>query len=1113
MTDLFAVGVLLKLPERVAVSGRIGGNLVYRLEHPAMQKVVTLTTKVARGKNYWKAMTDTGDTFAIVDYDTTSLLGTNAVLKVGDISSSEAIATGLSKGNGEWIRPKPRKPGDGDAKRSGITASWKDQFQLITEEYDGHTRTRSGLRPPQSGAIHATKAHWSVTNQAATLVLPTGTGKTDTMAALLVSEQLENLLVIVPTDPLRQQIGKKFVELDVLRAAGLVTPELQHPAVGLLTKGFKNTEDIDAFVAECNVIVATMSVLSAMSDDLRTHLAKLMTHLFVDEAHHIGAKTWKEFKLLFASKKILQFTATPYRNDTRRIDGKFIYVYPLRKAQADGLFTSISYIPIHGQGEADTDRQIAKAVGDRLGADLAAGFKHLAMARTSSVDRAQILHKLYCDLLPEHRPQLIHSRMQLSERAAALSELRSGRSKIIVCVDMLGEGFDLPDLKIAGLHDKHKSEAVTLQFIGRVTRSRIDLGTATVIANVQIGAVSSSLNALFAEDSDWNHILAVIGHSHTERERRREELFSGFPEEAETFPLETLEPRFSTVVYKTDCHEWSPAAAELSIGPWSTIVEPPMVNAEHRVVIFVKRDEERLRWTSVKAVKNVTYNMIMAHWDPEPGLLYIHGSDLGDLHTELAVALAGKGVQRISGEQVFRVLYGFRRLLLTNLGLSETQRKPVRYSQFMGSDIADQLDTLPGNRSRSKTNLFGLGYVDIDELDENDKPIGSRAAKETIGCSRKGKFWSYQTSNSFSEWIDWCHGLGHKLLNDSITEETILRNVVKPKRIDALPQNKVPIAIAWPEEFLESPEDRIELQFEGKTAPFFNADIELDDFKITDAVKFHIAIDNETIPFEMRLSATGAVFAQLKGSDVQVKRGKSAKQRPLIEVFQEDPPHVYFADGDVLVGSDILVLPREQSLQAYDPAKIEAIDWTGIDIRAESQGPDKRKDTVQRRVIERLLNADVSYDIIFDDDGTGEVADVVGIRRSGRTLMIDLFHCKFSAGKAPGARVEDLYEVCGQAQKSVRWAEQFSELLNHLRRREDDRLNAGKSSRFERGKMSTLIGLINQSREMHAQFSVTIVQPGYSRAKAMKAHLELFAATESYLMETWRMPMKILASA
>ena len=161
--------------------------------------------------------------------------------------------------------------------------------------------------------------------------------------------------------------------------------------------------------------------------------------------------------------------------------------------------------------------------------------------------------------------------------------------------------------------------------------------------------MTDNLNALFAEDADWNHILSVIGHTRTERERRREDLFAGFPKEAETFPPETLEPRFNTVVYRTSCTEWRPYAAELFSGPWSTVVEPPMINAEHRLVIFVRRDEERLRWTSVKGIRNVAYNMIMAHWDADAGLLFIHSSDLSDLHLELAKALAGQDVQRITG--------------------------------------------------------------------------------------------------------------------------------------------------------------------------------------------------------------------------------------------------------------------------------------------------------------------------------------------------------------------------------------------------------------------------------------------------------------------------------
>ncbi|MBA8908274.1 DEAD/DEAH box helicase family protein [Aminobacter sp. P9b] len=1115
MIDIFAEQQTIKFPERVSCITRIGGNVVYRLAHGEREiSCSMLSSAGARGQRFWKVDAPGLGVIAVVDTPTTSLLGCDAVLRVPNINSSANVALGAAGEEARWILPNPRKAPPGPAV-SVVVDSWSRKLALKEEVVHTGQRLQPGFRPPQLGAIFAVKAHWSVSKQAATLVLPTGTGKTDTMAALLVSEKIERLLVIVPSDALRRQIALKFARLDVLKAAGIVPADLMHPTVAVLSKALKSAKDVDDLTDQAQVIIATMSVLTAMSADLRGQLAGRVTHLFVDEAHHIGASTWRDFKALFTGKIVLQFTATPFRNDGRRVDGKFIYVYPLRRAQADGLFTSINFVPVHASGKEQADGLIARKVGEQLKADAAAGFAHLAMARTSNVERAEALHGLYARLLPEYNPVLIHSHMSAPLRAKALSELRSGASRIIVCVDMLGEGFDLPDLKIAGLHDRHRSEAVTLQFVGRFTRIRSDLGSATVIANIEAGDATSSLNALFAEDSDWNRILSVIGHNRTKREQSREDLFAGFPDAdvaAETFPLESIEPRFSTVVYQTDCIEWTPESAETVASQWSTIVETPALNAEHRLLLYVRRDEERLRWTTVKSVRNVYYNLVMAHWDPELKLLFIHGSDLADLHADLAKALAGPGVMRITGEDVFRVLHGFRRLMLTNLGLSETQRKPVRYSQFMGSDIADQLDTLPGNRSRSKTNLFGLGYIDLETIDDDGQVIGRHASKETIGCSRKGKFWSYRTSNSFSEWIDWCHDLGRKLLNTSITPETILRNVVRPQRLTSLPAKKVPIGIAWPEEFLDTSEENLQLVLEDSEHPFFNCEIELAGHDIGDAIRFNVLGGARSASYELKIGSGGAVFTQTEGRTVIVRRGRTRKERPLVDVFHEDPPHIYFADGDVLIAPDILVLPRE-SRPAFDTGKIESIDWSGVNIKAESQGSAKKAGTVQRHVIERLLASATPYDIIFDDDGTGEVADVVAIRRSGRTLLIDLFHCKYSAGTAPGARVEDLYEVCGQAQKSVRWAERFRDMLNHLRQRELERVSSGQPSRFERGTMAVLLGMIGQSHDMHAEFAVTLVQPGYSRRKVAAEHLELLSATEAYLMETWRMPLRVWASA
>ncbi|MBA5839062.1 hypothetical protein F9879_19105, partial [Morganella morganii] len=48
-------------------------------------------------------------------------------------------------------------------------------------------------------------------NEAATIVMPTGTGKTETMLSLVVAGHFKKTLVIVPSDALRQQTKSKFV--------------------------------------------------------------------------------------------------------------------------------------------------------------------------------------------------------------------------------------------------------------------------------------------------------------------------------------------------------------------------------------------------------------------------------------------------------------------------------------------------------------------------------------------------------------------------------------------------------------------------------------------------------------------------------------------------------------------------------------------------------------------------------------------------------------------------------------------------------------------------------------------------------------------------------------
>ena len=137
---------------------------------------------------------------------------------------------------------------------------------------------------------------------------------------------------------------------------------------------------------------------------------------------------------------------------------------------------------------------------------------------------------------------------------------------------------------------------------------------------------------------------------------------------------------------------------------------------------------------------------------------------------------------------------------------------------------------------------------------------------------------------------------------------------------------------------------------------------------------------------------------------------------------------------------------------------------------------------------------------------------MVAMRMAGSKLIVELYHCKFSADAKAGARLEDLYEVCGQTQKCIRWRERPDIFLNHLLKREATRRRAGRPSRFEKGSRAVVAAWLNRWKTVHYEFHAVIVQPGFSKAKAEQSHLELFAATQSLLMDTWGMTLRIFAS-
>ena len=153
------------------------------------------------------------------------------------------------------------------------------------------------------------------------------------------------------------------------------------------------------------------------------------------------------------------------------------------------------------------------------------------MVRARSIPRATELAALYTAWAPEFGPRAVHDGVGKRNREAAFAALADRSCRIVICVDMLGEGFDLPQLKIAALHDVKKSLGPMIQFIGRFCRTSAStpIGTASVYVARDPAMALSPLRDLLREDADWNLLLSDITERATDAVEQLGSSSSRFP--------------------------------------------------------------------------------------------------------------------------------------------------------------------------------------------------------------------------------------------------------------------------------------------------------------------------------------------------------------------------------------------------------------------------------------------------------------------------------------------------------------------------------------------------------------------------------------------------------
>jgi superfamily II DNA or RNA helicase len=612
------------------------------------------------------------------------------------------------------------------------------------------TEAVEGLRNAQLGAIYAIGAHFTINKtEPALVVMPTGSGKTAVLNLSAYLLRATRVLVISSSVMVRGQIIEEFETLRTLKRSNVFLADLETPKVAEIKSPIKSIEEWEA-LKEFDVIVGIPnSINEGINDDFRPS-DDMFDLILVDEAHHVPAFTWTNVVKAFRGAKKIYFTATPFRRDKREIEGKLAYIYPLSKAYEDKIFGDIGYYPVITDSP-NTDLAIAKETEKVFDADKAAGFKHFIMVRTETKDNAEQLAKLYQENT-RLRLKKVDSTVSYGSIKKTIQKLRDGELDGIICVDMLGEGFDFPNLKIAAIHSPKKSLANTLQFIGRFARTNADnIGEAKFLAipsDIVIGK-----RKLYEEGAIWNDIIKNLSEEVIRDEDDIKTVLETFekeetdPDSKEDISFYNLNPFCHVKIYKAD-------GINLD-----SIIEIPghkmvyhAISRDYNSVVFISKETERPKWMLTDDLINVQYYFFLIYYDIDTKLLFIHSTiKTVQFYDELVERFASGGYNRISKYETNKVLIDITNPEFFNIGMQNRSANSGESYRIITGQNAE--NTIRKNHS----NNYANGHVFVKGTAE-----GSNV---TVGYSSGSKVWS-NAYEKIPMFIKWCKILAAKIVSD-----------------------------------------------------------------------------------------------------------------------------------------------------------------------------------------------------------------------------------------------------------------------------------------------------------------------------------------------------------
>ena len=746
------------------------------------------------------------------------------------------------------------------------------------------TIANTGFRPGQLGALHSVVAHFSVHDDPAIICLPTGYGKTAVIMALPFLLGAQRVLIVEPSDALRRQTSGHFKTLSTLRKLHVVPDGMPDPAVHG-QKGCPASPEEWQKLAVLDVVVSTpQSTSPALAPGAPQDLFDL---IIFDEAHHAPADTWSAYLDHFGGgTRYVFLTATPFRRDKKAIPGKLAYWYPVSKASREKAFGKVRFAParvVNDLNEEEIDRSVAHTAAQQLVADRAAGFDHRLFVRAASIKSARTLIPLYAD--EGLKVEAIDSYVSKRKQDEYEAKLLNGELDGVICVDMFGEGYDFPKLKVAALHAPHRSLVPTLQFIGRFARTNDDsTGDATLVAPV--GRLREATLKLFQEGVDIGELIDAAA---------REQLAES---EADRQILDVLKTKRQA---ESDYDAVSPLSLELYAHTRIfECAEPPdftcfgstiarhlklakqWMSDDGLMALLLTVDHAPPNFATAEVLVNVRHDAFVFRYIPKTKLCYIGSTRRTErLYLDLMQTVCKDHHRPLSYEMTRRAIAGLENLRFYNVGLKNTaiNTQAESYRVLTGPQ-AERAVTAGDGRAFVQGHFFGSGIVDNE--------------RETVGASSSSRIWSNRRL-SVVGYLDWVALLDVRLSGTEAVAESQLDLVHHSKQLTKLPD--MVIAAGWNKAAYRAA-PRVRFRHAAWDAWEYAqvTDIDLGGFVSNPAaheLTFNIQTDTLNAPY--RFSAAGGPLFSMVGNDWQVEVLSRLDDWTEMETWLSINPPVFYA--------------------------------------------------------------------------------------------------------------------------------------------------------------------------------------------------------------------------